>query len=166
MISIIVAASENNVIGRAGELPWRLSDDLRHFKAITMGKPIVMGRKTWESIGRPLPGRQNIVITRQPDFAADGCDVVTSVEEAIAVAGDAPEIMIIGGSEIYALFMPHAGRLYLTRVHTNVDGDAFFPGLDDSWRLVSEEAHGADGKNEFDYSFRRYEPAAAQATRS
>ena len=86
MISIIVAASENDVIGRAGELPWRLSDDLKRFKAITMGKPIVMGRKTWESIGRPLPGRQNIVITRQPGFAADGCDVVASVEEAIAVA--------------------------------------------------------------------------------
>ena len=166
MISIIVAASENNVIGRAGELPWRLSDDLRHFKAITMGKPSVRGRKTWESIGRPIPGRQNIVITRQPDFAADGCDVVASVEEAIDVAGDAPEIMIIGGSEIYALFMPHAGRLYLTRVHTIVDGDAFFPELGDSWRLVSEETHGADEKNEFDYSFRHYESTAAQATRS
>jgi dihydrofolate reductase len=159
MISIIVAASENNVIGRQGELPWRLSDDLKHFKAITMGKPIVMGRKTWESIGRPLPGRQNIVITRQPGFAAAGCDVVASVDEAIGAADDAPEIMIIGGSEIYALFMPHAERLYLTRVHASVEGDAFFPELDDNWRLVSDDEQRADANNEFDFSFRRYELA-------
>lgn len=159
MISIVVAASENNVIGREGELPWRLSDDLKHFKAITMGKPIVMGRKTWESIGRPLPGRQNIVVTRQSGFAAAGCAVVASVDEAIAAADDAPEIMIIGGSEIYALFMPCAERLYLTRVHATVDGDAFFPELDDSWHLVSDEARRADASNEFDFSLRCYERA-------
>ena len=157
MISIIVAASENSVIGAGGALPWRLSDDLRHFKAVTMGKPIIMGRKTWESIGRPLPGRQNIVITRQAGFEAPGCDVVTSTEQAIAVAGDAEEVMIIGGSQVYALFLPVADRVYLTRVHADVKGDAYFPMLDeDAWRPVSDERHTADERNEFDYSFRLY----------
>ena len=161
MISLIVAAAENGVIGRQGELPWRLSDDLRRFKSVTMGKPIVMGRKTWESIGRALPGRQNIVITRQRDFTADGCDVVSSVEEAMTVAGGAEEIMIIGGSEIYALFLPHAGRLYLTRVHADIEGDARLPDLElDAWHLVNEEPHAADDRNEFDVTFRVYERAA------
>lgn len=160
MISIIVAASENDVIGRQGELPWRLSDDLRHFKAITMGKPIVMGRKTWESIGRALPGRQNIVITRQDGFAADGCDVVGSLDGAIAVAGDVDEIMIIGGSQIYALALPLAERLYITRVHADVEGDASFPAVDATrWSLVADEQHHADERNEFDFSFRVYDRA-------
>ena len=158
MISIIVAASANNVIGAQGDLPWRLSDDLKRFKTVTMGKPIVMGRKTWESIGRALPGRRNIVITRQQDFAAEGCDVVQSTDEAIVAAGDVDEIMVIGGSEVYALFLPVAQRLYLTRVHADVNGDAFFPVVDeDEWQLVSDEAHVADSKNEFDFSFRIYE---------
>ena len=157
MISIIVAASENNVIGREGELPWRLSDDLQRFKVITMGKPIVMGRKTWESIGRPLPGRQNIVITRQPGFEARGCQVVGSTDEAIAAAEGADEVMIIGGSEIYALFLPVAGRIYLTRVHTEIEGDAFFRDLGEEWTLVSDELRTADDRNEFDVSFRTYE---------
>jgi len=157
-ISIIVAASENNVIGAAGELPWRLSEDLKHFKATTMGKPIVMGRKTWESIGRPLPGRQNIVITRQAKFNAEGCDVVASLDEAAATAGDEQEIMVIGGGEIYSLALPMAGRLYLTRVHTKIDGDAFFPEIDETeWRLIDEVHHEADERNQFDYSFRVYE---------
>ena len=161
MISIIVAASENGVIGNRGELPWRLSSDLQHFKAVTMGKPIVMGRKTWESIGRPLPGRQNIVITRQAGFKAEGCDVVESVDAAIAVSGDAEEIMVIGGSEIYALFLSCADRMYLTRVHADIDGDAFFPDDDDhTWALVDYEQHAADDKNEFDYSFQVYERAS------
>ena len=157
MISIIVAAAENDVIGNQGDLPWRLSDDLKRFKATTMGKPIVMGRKTWESIGRPLPGRQNIVITRQAGFTAEGCDVVESADDAIAAAGDADEIMVIGGSEIYSLFLSRADRLYLTRVHADVDGDATFPAVDESmWTTVSDERHAADDKNEFDYSFRVY----------
>jgi len=148
MISIIVAASTNNVIGAQGDLPWRLSDDLKRFKAVTMGKPIVMGRKTWESIGRALPGRQNIVITRQEDFVADGCDVVASVAAAISAAGDVDEIMVIGGSQVYELFLPEARRLYLTRVQADVDGDAFFPAVDESeWHLVSDEAHSADERN-------------------
>ena len=158
MISLIVAASANNVIGSQGELPWRLSDDLRRFREITMGKPIIMGRKTWESIGRPLPGRQNIVITRQVGFAAEGCDVVGSVDAAIATAGDAAEVMVIGGSEIYALFLPAADRLYLTRVHAEVTGDAYLPAISESeWRLVDEEHHSADERNEHAFSFQRFE---------
>ena len=158
MISIIVAASENDVIGRQGELPWRLSDDLKHFKALTMGKPIVMGRRTWASIGRPLPGRQNIVVTRQRDFGAEGCDVVASLEDAVAAAGDADEIVVIGGSQIYALALPLAERLYLTRVHADVEGDASFPAVDATrWCLVADEHHEADERNEYDFSFRVYD---------
>jgi dihydrofolate reductase len=164
LISLIVAAAENGVIGRQGELPWRLSDDLRRFKAITMAKPVVMGRKTWESIGRPLPGRHNIVITRQPGYAAEGCDVVSSVDAAIAACANADEIMIIGGSEIYRLFLGRAGRIYLTRVHADIDGDAVFALPDAAdWRLVSDERHAADDRNEFDYSFRRYDRVVDQA---
>ena len=158
MISIIVAASTNNVIGVGGELPWKISDDLKRFKALTLGKPIVMGRLTWESIGRPLPGRQNIVITRQADFSADGCDVATSPAAALAVAGDAEEIMIIGGSQIYDLFLPKAGRLYLTRVQTEIDGDAFFTSISEAdWELVDSKLHEASDANEFAFEFRTYE---------
>ena len=158
MISLIVAASENGVIGKQGGLPWRLSGDLQRFKQITMGKPIVMGRKTWESIGRPLPGRQNIVITRKAGYEAAGCDVVGSPNEAIEVAGDLPEILIIGGSQVYDLLLPRAQRLYLTRVHAEIEGDARFPEVDDAeWAAVSDERQAADEKNEFDFSFRVYE---------
>ena len=158
MISLIVAASTNHVIGLQGELPWRISDDLRRFKEVSMGLPIVMGRKTWDSIGRPLPGRQNIVITRQEDFSAAGCDVVGSVDEALAVAGDAAEVMVIGGSEVYALFLPTADRLYVTRVHAYVKGDAYFPSISEAeWRLADEEYHGADERNEHAFSFQRFE---------
>ncbi len=158
MISLIVAVSANNVIGADGELPWRLSDDLKRFKRLTMGKPIVMGRLTWESIGRPLPGRQNIVLTRQADFDASGCDVVTSPAVALRAAGDAAEIVIIGGSQVYDLFLPKAGRLYLTRVHAEVDGDAFFPTIDEqAWTLVDSESHAAGDANEFAFEFTTYE---------
>jgi dihydrofolate reductase len=158
MISIVVAASTNNVIGVNGELPWRISDDLKRFKALTMGNPIVMGRLTWESIGRPLPGRQNIVITRQAGFLADGCDVVASPAAALAAAGDATEIMIIGGSQIYDLFLPKAGRLHVTRVQTEIDGDAFFPSINEAdWELVDSESHEASDANEFAFDFRTYE---------
>ena len=154
MISLIVAVSTNNVIGADGDLPWRLSDDLKRFKVVTMGKPIVMGRKTHESIGRPLPGRQNIVITRQNDFNADGCDVVQSTAEAVEVAGGADEVMVIGGSQIYATFLPLADRIYLTRVHTEVDGDAFFPPLDGAeWRESASESYEADDSNDYYTSF-------------
>lgn len=158
MISIIVATSMNNVIGIRGDLPWKLSDDLKRFKQLTMGKPIVMGRLTWESIGRPLPGRQNIVLTRQAGFAADGCDVVASPAEALAAAAEAEEIMIIGGGQIYELFLPKASRLYVTRVQASIDGDAFFPGIDEAtWRLVDRVPHAADHANEYAFEFRTYE---------
>jgi len=154
MISLIVAASMNNVIGAKGDLPWRLSSDLKRFKALTMGKPIVMGRKTYESIGRPLPGRQNIVVTRNTDFAAEGCDVVSSIDAAIEAAGDAEEIMIIGGSHIYEAFLPRADRIYLTRVQADVEGDAYLPDLsDDFWHETSVEERTADDSNDHDVVF-------------
>ena len=160
-ISLIVAASMNNVIGVDGELPWRLSDDLKRFKRLTMGKPIIMGRRTWESIGRALPGRQNIVITRQSQFAAEGCDVVASPAQALACAGDADEVMVIGGSQVYELFLPKAERLHLTRVLVKIDGDAYFPEVDAAeWRLVDNEPHAADASNEFACEFRTYERKA------
>lgn len=158
MISVVVAASENNVIGINGELPWRLSSDLQRFKSITMGKPIIMGRLTWDSIGRPLPGRQNIVITRQADFVADGATVVVSPAEALRAAGDADEVMVIGGGQVYDLFLPKASRVYLTRIAVEVEGDAEFPLLDESdWQLVEREPHSADERNEFAFEFLIYE---------
>jgi len=158
LISIVVAASENGVIGVDGDLPWRLSADLRNFKAVTMGKPIVMGRKTWDSLGRPLPGRQNIVITRQSDFDAEGCDVVSYPAAALVVADGAEEVMVIGGSQIYSMFLRRAERVYLTRVHTELEGDAFFPALDETlWERVSAEHHEADNTNEYAFTFEVYE---------
>lgn len=122
-----------------------------------MGKPIVMGRLTWESIGRPLSGRQNIVISRRNGFVANGCDVVDSPAAALAVAGDAAEVAVIGGSQIYELFLPKAARLYLTRVHCEVDGDAYLPKLDeDDWILVSEESHAASEANDYAFDFLNY----------
>lgn len=153
MISLIVAVSANGVIGRGDELPWHLSDDLKRFKQLTLGKPIVMGRKTFESIGRALPGRQNIVLTRQSEFAADECDVVSSIDAAIAASGDAGEIVVIGGSEIYKLFLPLAERIYMTRVHIDVDGEVRFPELDDElWQESERENHDADDLNEYEFT--------------
>jgi len=143
-ISIVVAVSANGVIGRDGGLPWHLPEDLRRFKRITMGKPLIMGRTTHESIGRALPGRQNIVITRQQDYRAEGCDVVSCPAEALRAAGDAEEVMVIGGGEIYALFLRRTDRIHLTRVDAEVDGDTYFPRLDpDDWMLVEREAVAA-----------------------
>jgi dihydrofolate reductase len=147
-VSLVVAASTNNVIGRDGELPWHLPDDLRHFKRITTGKPVIMGRRTFESIGRPLPDRQNIVMTRDPDYAAEGCEVVASVAEAMDVAGDADEVMVIGGGQVYRDFLPRADRIYMTRVQAEVQGDTRFPSIDgNTWRLVSSEHHAADDRH-------------------
>ena len=144
----------NNVIGVQGDLPWRLSSDLKRFKQLTLGKPIVMGRLTYESIGRPLPGRQNIVIPRPHGIEAEGCDVVGSIDEAIQAAGDADEIMIIGGGDIYRQFLPRVGRVYLTRVQADIDGDVFFPELAaDEWYETSSERQRADESNEFDVLF-------------
>ena len=154
MISLILAASRNGVIGSHGRLPWHLPDDLRRFKALTIGKPVVMGRKTYESIGRPLPQRRNIVVTRRPDYRAPGCDVVSSPDAALQVAGAADEIMIIGGSEIYAAFLPLADRIYLTRVHADVDGDARFVMPDENdWQTKSSESRAADEAHAYDFEF-------------
>lgn len=133
-ISLVVAAADNNVIGHRGTMPWHVSGDLKNFKAITTGKPIVMGRKTFESIGRPLPGRQNIVVTRNADWMAEGVDVAATLDAAIALAGNLAEIMIIGGGEIYAQALPLASRIYLTRIHASPEGDTSFPALaDQDW---------------------------------
>jgi dihydrofolate reductase len=157
-VSLVVAASTNNVIGRDGGLPWRLPDDLRHFKRITTGKPVIMGRRTFESIGRPLPDRHNIVMTRAPDYAAEGCDVVSSVAEALDVAGGADEVMVIGGGQVYRDFLPRADRIYMTRVQADVQGDAFFPGIDgNGWRLVSAEHHAADEKHGYPFEMMVFE---------
>jgi dihydrofolate reductase len=149
-ISIIVAASTNNVIGKDGGLPWRLPEDLKRFKEITMGKPMIMGRATWESIGRALPGRQNIVLTRQANLVAEGCDVVGTIDEALVAAGNAKEVMIIGGGDLYRQFLSRAGRIYFTRVHTSIDGDTSFPELNENeWRVAAEEHFPGGSAREF-----------------
>jgi len=156
MLTLIVAAAENDVIGRDGQLPWHLPADLRHFKAITMGKPILMGRKTHESIGRPLPGRANIVITRQSGYQAAGCHVAHSLEEALALAHaeGAGEVMVIGGAELYADALPRADRILMTRVHASLDGDVRFPPLEpDAWQVLAVERHEADGRHAYPFSF-------------
>jgi dihydrofolate reductase len=139
LISLVYAQSRNGIIGADGGLPWHLPSDLRRFKDTTMGKPIIMGRKTWEGLPRrPLPGRLNIVVTRQKGFLADGAVVVSSVEAAVIAAGDVPEICVIGGGEIYGMFLPLADRIYLTDVGVDVDGDTQAPILDaKEWREVS-----------------------------
>lgn len=147
MISLIVAMSRNNVIGAGGELPWHLPDDLRRFKSLTMGKPVVMGRKTYESIGRALPGRKNIVITRQADFAAEDCDIVASPDAALEAAGVDCEVMIIGGAEIYRQFLDNADRVYRTVIDRHVDGDAFFPNLPASDWAMSD----VEGREDFEF---------------
>ena len=130
----------NNVIGVDGDLPWYIPEDLKNFKAITMGKPLLMGRATYESIGRPLPGRRNIIITRQTDYQVDGADVFLSPESALATIDDTEEVMIIGGGEIYEAFFDKVKRIYITYVEKNVDGDTFFPAIDyNLWKIASKQ---------------------------
>ncbi len=157
-ISLIVAVSTNNVIGVRGEMPWHISEDLRRFRELTTGKPVVMGRKTFDSIGRPLPERRNIVITRDPNFTAPGCDIVASPDVAIELVGELAEIMVIGGSQIYAAFLPRARRIYLTRVNAHIDGDTYFPALDESeWNLVCCEEHAANEARQHGFAFMTYD---------
>lgn len=157
-ISIIVATSKNNVIGRDGGIPWHLSADLKRFKALTTGHPIVMGRRTFESIGRPLPGRRNIVISNSVNVI-EGCDVIKSVDDLLNDKSLDGMIFIIGGGEIYKQFLPYAKNVYLTEVETEIaDGDTFFPELNPmEWIEVGRESHEADEKNDFNYSFVDYE---------
>jgi dihydrofolate reductase len=153
-IALIVAMDEAGLIGRDNDLPWRLSADLKYFRKVTMGKPLIMGRHTHESIGRPLPGRRNIIVSKQLDYRAEGCEVVHSVEEALAACENEEEVMIMGGASLYAQCLPLCDRLYLTRVHARLDGDTWFPEWEqEAWRVLSREDHRADDQNEFDYSF-------------
>ena len=157
-VSIIAAVGRNRAIGVDGGLPWRLSSDLKRFKALTMGKPLIMGRKTFESVGRPLPGRRVIVVTRDAGWSRAEVEVAHSLDEALALAGDAPEVMIGGGAEIYAQALPRAGRLYLTEVDAAPDASVYFPEFDaGKWRLVRREAGVRGAKDEADFCFVEYE---------
>jgi len=167
-LSLIVAVAENGVIGRDNDLPWKLSGDLKRFKEVTMGKPIIMGRKTYESIGRPLPGRANIVMTRDPEFSADGIVVVHDLSSAVeagehaAMKSGVDEIMVIGGANIYEATLSDADRLYVTEVHKVVEGDVRFADIDSAvWIEVSREYCMAGPQETCDYSFVMYDRGAA-----
>lgn len=165
--ALIFAMAENRVIGRNNKLPWYLPNDLKYFKQVTMGKPVIMGRKTYESIGKPLPGRMNLVITRDATWQAEGVSTCASLEQALQKATGAAEItgveelMVIGGAEIYRLALPVASRIYLTQVHAKVDGDAFMDEIDWSgWKEVAREDFPAKEPNIYDYSFIVYDREA------
>lgn len=150
-VALVVAVARNGVIGAGGDLAWRIADDLKWFKKVTMGKPIVMGRKTYESIGKPLPGRVNIVITRNPEYAPEGVSTVRTVKAALDLANEegAEEICVIGGGEIYKQTLPLADRIYLTRVDAEPEGDVFFPDLDEGlWRATRDSACAKSDRNE------------------
>ena len=155
-ITLVAAVAKNGVIGRDGDLPWRLPDDLKAFKRLTLGKPVVMGRKTWESIGRPLPERHNVVMTRSQDFEAPGASVVPSAEAALELLADQDEVMVIGGGAIYRQFLERADHIYLTEVDADVDGDVTFPELDPGeWVEVSREHHPADERHAYAFTLVR-----------
>lgn len=158
-VSMIVAMDRNRIIGRDNKLPWRLPADLAYFKKTTMGHPVIMGRKTFESIGKPLPGRANIIVTRDKSYAAEGCQVVHSPEDALNAAS-AQSPFIIGGSDMYSLFFPLADRLYVTLIDGQFTGDTYFPAIEPrEWRLTSSEPGTVDEKNEYPHTFLIYERA-------
>jgi dihydrofolate reductase len=153
-IAAIFAMSDNRVIGKNNQLPWHLPADMRHFKQLTMGKPILLGRKTYESIGHALPGRCNVVITRDVNFKAPGCVVANSLETALLAADYSEEIFVIGGAVLYQHLLPRTHRLYMTLIHHSFDGDAYFPELNiDEWQEIEREDHDADKDNIYSYSF-------------
>ncbi len=156
---MIVAHANNRIIGKDNDMPWHLPADLAYFKRTTLGKPVVMGRKTFESIGRPLPGRKNIVITRNPDYKAEGVDVVPSIEQALALVKDVEEIMVIGGGAIYAHCLPAADKLYITHINAEIEGDTQFPSydLEKDWQQISSEHYVADENNSYDLDFCVYQ---------
>jgi len=157
IITIVVATSENHVIGKDNKLLWYLPNDLKHFKDITTGHTVIMGRKTYESVGKPLPKRRNIIITRQ-DIVIEGCEVVNSIEAALALCKDDEEVFIVGGAEIYKQALHLTNRIYLTIIHKEFDGDSFFPEIDKSeWNEVYREDYQPDEKNSLPYSFITYE---------
>jgi len=160
IVSAIVAVAKNNVIGKDNDMPWYLPADLKYFKRTTLGHHIIMGRKNFESIGRPLPKRTNIVLTRDPYFIVSGCLVAHSIEEALTKAYDNGdrEAFIIGGGEIYKQSLPFLDKIYLTEIDLEVEGDVYFPDIDaKKWKLLSSEAHQADERNEYNYIFKVYE---------
>lgn len=158
MITLIVAVADSGVIGRDNGLPWHLPEDLKRFKRLTMGKPMVMGRRTFESIGKPLPGRLNIVVTRDTNYRREGVTVVHDVDGALRAAGDAPEVMVIGGAELFRALLPRAGRIHLTRVHGNIEGDVMWPALDErDWAVVERETHAADERHAYAMTFEVWE---------
>ncbi len=161
ILSLIVAAAENNVIGANGTIPWHLPDDLKHFKALTHAHPVIMGRKTYDSIGRALPDRPNIVVSRNLEVAPVGTELAHSLSDAIkkGEAHHSEEIFIIGGSELYGESMDLADRIYLTRVHATIEGDTLFPEIDDEWKEVARERHEADATHKFSFSFITFEKA-------
>ena len=153
-ISLIAAMTPERVIGVNNTLPWRMPADLAYFKRVTLGKPVIMGRKTFESIGKPLPGRRNIVLSRQADFAATGCDVVSSLEQALKLVADQDEVFVIGGAMLYQAALPGADYLYITWIDAKINGDAFFPEFNPSlWQEISNDAHEADEQTPFAYRF-------------
>lgn len=154
MISLIAAMARNRIIGKDNDMPWHLPADLAHFKRVTMGKPVIMGRRTYESIGFPLPGRKNVVITRNAEYAPEGVVVVGSVEAALAEVSDAEEVMIIGGGQLYREMLPHADRLYLTQIQADIEGDTEFPDYTVfEWNEIGREVYEADEKNAYDLEF-------------
>ena len=154
MISLIAAASKNHVIGQDGDLPWRLPDDMAFFRKSTLGHPVIMGRRTWDTLRKPLDQRLNIVLSRQPDLDPEGAVVVRTPEQAIEACGDAEHCFIIGGGEIYRLFLPLSNRILLTRIHTVIDGDAEFPLIEESqWELVSSVEHPSDDRHAYAMTF-------------
>lgn len=160
MISMIVAMADNRAIGQDNKMLWHLPDDFKHFKTVTMGKPILMGRKTFESIGRPLPGRENIVVTRNKRFFAEGVTVVHSIEEALEAAKKYEEVMIIGGDSFYQQMLPLSEHLYITEVHHSFEADAFFPVIcPDDWRELERDEHAIDDKHAYRFSFVHYQRA-------
>lgn len=159
ILSMIVAHADNRIIGKDNDMPWHLPADLAYFKKTTLGKPVVMGRKTYESIGRPLPGRQNIVISRDPSYSAAGVDTATSVEQALELAAGVEEIMVIGGGAIYQHCLSKADKLYITHIKASIEGDTQFPEYDteNDWQQVSSELFSADEKNAYDLDFCVYQ---------
>lgn len=160
IISFVVAVANNDVIGKNGMMVWRQANDMQFFKNITWGMPVIMGRKTFQGLGKALPGRKNIVITRQPDWKAEGVVIVRNLDDALFVARetDAKEVFVIGGGEIYRLAFEKVKRIYLTRIDAEPEGDTFFPDLDPKvWRLISKDDHVKDEKNQYDYSFQVWE---------
>lgn len=162
-VSLVVAASENGVIGRDNGMPWHLPDDLKHFKALTLGRHLLLGRKTFEAIGRPLPGRTTLLLTRAADFVPAGVTRVSTVEEALAVAAAAgAELVIGGGGQVYRLALPYVQRIHLTRIHAVIDGDTHFPDLDSQWREVERVEHPADDRHAQAMTFITLERARPQ----